>query len=217
SCCSPHIRALHSFPTRRSSDLYHRDLRLLKRRLTFKGVDHIISRAERKIYPIAYGGGHGEIYHQPDELLNDLLEAREALISQHKGLFLSLLDEFILKVKIFGFYFASMDIRQDSRKHAYAWEAILAKLQAKNKKLKNFDSLSESEKINVLLGLKFKPSSFKFEDEFVSELIESINVIGQIQEQNGTDGCHRYVISNCQSALDVIRVFQLAKLVLGKN
>src|SRR5690606_40968713 len=84
SCCSPHIRALHSFPTRRSSDLYHRDLRLLKRRLTFKGVDHIISRAERKIYPIAYGGGHGDIYHQPDELLNDLLEAREALISQHK-------------------------------------------------------------------------------------------------------------------------------------
>src|SRR5687768_2719784 len=38
---------------------YHRDLRFLKRRLTFKGVDHIITRAERKIYPIAYGNGYG--------------------------------------------------------------------------------------------------------------------------------------------------------------
>jgi phosphoenolpyruvate carboxylase len=196
---------------------YHRDLRILKRRLTFKGVDHIIARAERKVYPIAYGGGHGEIYHHPDELLNDLFEAREVLVRDHKGLFLNLLDAVILKVRIFGFYFASMDIRQDSRKHAYAWEAIIDKLKSKNKNLKSFDKLSVEEKIDVLLNLDFKPSSMKFEDEFVAELIESINVIGQIQEQNGPEGCHRYVISNCQSPLDVIRVYQLANLVLGKD
>ncbi len=195
---------------------YHRDLRFLKRRLTFKGVDHIISRAESKVYPIAYGG-FGEIYHHPDELLNDLFEARDVLINDHRGLFLDLLDSFILKVKIFGFYFASMDIRQDSRKHAYAWEACIEKLQSKNKKLKNFDKLTEQEKIDTLLSLSFKPASLKFDDDFVTELIESIDVIGQIQEQNGVEGCHRYVISNCQSALDVIRVYQLAKLVLGKE
>jgi phosphoenolpyruvate carboxylase len=196
---------------------YHRDLRILKRRLTFKGVDHIIARAERRVYPMAFGGGSGEIYNDPDELLNDLFEAREVLIRDHKGLFLNLLDGFILKVRIFGFYFASMDIRQDSRKHAYVWEALLEKLKSKNKSLKNFDKLSEEEKIDVLLSLDFKPSSMKFDDEFVTELIESINVIGQIQEENGPEGCHRYVISNCQSALDVIRVYQLAYLVLGKN
>lgn len=193
---------------------YHRDLRFLKRRLTFKGVDHIIARAEKKVYPIAYGG-FGDIYKHPDELLNDLFEAREVLINRHNRLFLDLLDDFILKVKIFGFYFASMDIRQDSRKHAYAWEACLEKLKTKNKKLKNFESLSEDEKIETLLSLNFKPASLKFDDPFVSELIESIDVIGQIQEQNGPEGCHRYVISNCQSALDVVRVYQLAKLIIG--
>jgi phosphoenolpyruvate carboxylase len=195
---------------------YHRDIRFLKRRLTFKGVEHIINRAERKIYPIAYGG-HGEIYNHPDELLNDLFEAREVIIKDHNRLFLNLIDDFILKVKIFGFYFASMDIRQDSRKHAYAWEAILDKLQTKNKKLKGFEEMSEQQKIDTLLALNFKPSSLKFEDDFVSELIESISVIGQIQAQNGPEGCHRYVISNCQSALDIIRVFKLAKLVMGKD
>lgn len=195
---------------------YHRDIRYLKRRLTFKGVAHLINRAERKIYPIAYGG-HGEIYNHPDELLNDLFEAREVIIKDHNRLFLNLIDDFILKVKIFGFYFASMDIRQDSRKHAYAWESILSKLQTKNKKLKKYDTLSEQEKIDTLLNLNFKPSSLKFEDEFVTELIESIHVIGQIQAQNGPEGCHRYVISNCQSALDIIRVFKLAKLVIGKD
>ena len=195
---------------------YHRDIRILKRRLTFKGVDDIIARAERKIYPIAYGG-HGEIYNHPDELLNDLFEAREVLINRHKSLFLNLLDDFILKVKIFGFYFASMDIRQDSRKHAYAWDAIFEKLQSKNKKLKGFADLDEKEKIETLLRLNFKPSALKFDDPFIAELLESISAIGQIQAQNGPEGCHRYVISNCQSALDIMRVYQLAKLILGKN
>ncbi len=195
---------------------YYRDIRFLKRRLTFKGVDHIIAKAERKVYPMAFGG-YGDIYHNPNELLQDLEEAREVLLRDHKGLFLNLLEGFIIKIRIFGFYFASMDIRQDSRKHGYAWDAIIEKLKPKNKKLKDFDTLSEAEKIETLLSLKFNPGALKFEDEFVHELIESIDIIGQIQEQNGEDGCNRYVISNCQSALDVIRVYQLANLIIGHN
>jgi phosphoenolpyruvate carboxylase len=198
------------------SKCYYRDIRFLKRRLTFKGVDSIIAKVERKIYPMAFGG-NGEVYNKPDELLADLTEAREILIQDHKGLFLNLLEGFILKIRIFGFYFASMDIRQDSRKHAYAWEAIIDKLKSKNKKLKDFESLSENQKIETILSLKFNPIALKFDDDFVHELIESIDVISKIQEQNGEDGCHRYVISNCQSALDVIRVYQLANLIVGKN
>jgi phosphoenolpyruvate carboxylase len=195
---------------------YYRDARFLKRRLTFQGVDHIIAEVERKIYLRAYGNGDGG-YVNANELLDDLLAARKSLIEEHRGLFLDLLDDFILKVRIFCFNFASMDIRQDSRKHAYAWEAILKQLQAKNKKLKNFESLSQDEQINTLLKLKFKPAAMKFDDPFVTELIESIQVIEEVQHLNGREGCHRYVISNCQSAVDMIRVFQLAKLMLAKG
>jgi phosphoenolpyruvate carboxylase len=195
---------------------YHRDVRFLKRRLTFQGVDHIIAEVERKLYPLAYGGGEAG-YTNASELLEDLLKARRSIIETHRGLFLDLLDQVILKVRIFGFYFASMDIRQDSRKHAYAWEAMLKQLRGKNKKLKDFQDLSEAEKIDTLLKLRFKPQQIKFEDPFVTELIESIKVISSIQKNNGPEGCHRYVISNCQSALDVIRVYQLAKLILGEG
>jgi phosphoenolpyruvate carboxylase len=196
---------------------YYKDVRFLKRRLTFKGVDHIIGRAERKIYPIAHGNGEGDCYKNADELLSDLLEVREVLINDHRGLFLDLLDDFILKVRIFGFYFGSMDIRQDSRKHGYVWEAILKQLQSKNKKLKDLNKLSHEEQINTILKLKFKPKSFKFEDDFITDLIDSMDAIRQIQEFNGVESCHRYVISNCQSALDVIRVYQLAKLVFDNG
>lgn len=195
---------------------YYRDARFLKRRITFKGVDHLMSAFEKKIYPLAYGNGEGG-YRSKDEVLTDLLEARRLLIQDHRGLFLDLLDDVILKVQIFGFYFASMDIRQDSRKHIQVWDAILEQLQDKNKKLQNLKDKSEQEQINILLGLKFKPQTLKFSDPFVTDLVESIRVIGKIQEYNGEEGCHRYVISNCQSALDVIRVYQLAKLLLAKG
>ncbi len=195
---------------------YHRDIRFLKRRLTFQGVDQIIAEVERHIYPMAYGTGEGG-YTNPKALLNDLLRARKSIVEDHRGLFLDLLDHVILKVRIFGFYFASMDIRQDSRKHGYAWDAILKKLQVKNKKLKDYQRLSEGEKIETLLNLNFRPEKINFEDPFINELIESITVIRKIQENNGVEGCHRYVISNCQSALDVIRVYQLAKLLLAKD
>jgi phosphoenolpyruvate carboxylase len=195
---------------------YYRDARFLKRRLTFKGVDSIMTAVEHKIYKMAYGNGEGG-YTSPEEFLNDLLEARKSLVEDHRGLFLDLLDEVIVKVRIFGFYFASMDIRQDSRKHIYAWEAILKQLQRKDKKLKNLTTLSQEAQIKTLLKLKFKPQNMKFEDPFVTELIESIKVIGDIQKRNGEQGCHRYVISNCQSALDVVRVYQLAKLLLAKG
>jgi phosphoenolpyruvate carboxylase len=196
---------------------YYRDIRFLKRRLTFQGVDHIIAAIELKLYPLAYGREGSNIYKNHEELLVDLGKARKSLVEDHRGLFLDLLDEVIIKVKIFGFHFASMDIRQDSRKHIIAWDAILAQLQSKNKKLKNFNESSEAEKIETLLKLQFKPQSMKFQDPFVTELIESIQVIGEIQKNNGSEGCQRYVISNCQSAVDVIRVYQLAKLLLAKD
>lgn len=196
---------------------YHRDLRILRRRLTFKGVDQLIIEIERKIYGAAYNLGRGDIYKSHEELLADLQAVRKILVDPHDGLFLNLLDDFIIKVKIFGFYFASMDIRQDSRKHAYVWNAILKQLEDKQKKVKEFDKLNEEDQIETLLKLRFKPSSLKFDDPFITELIESFEVIAEVQETNGEEGCHRYVISNCQSAIDVIRVYQLANLILAKD
>src|SRR5690606_19555858 len=196
---------------------YHRDLRILRRRLTFKDVDTIIIEAERRIYNAAHGLGRSDSYKSAAELIEDLESARSMLIKQHDGLFLNLLDKFIAKVRIFGFYFASMDIRQDSRKHIYVWNAILKQLEDKQKKVREFNKLDEEGQIDLLLKLRFKPSSLKFDDPFITEVLESFEVISEIQEQNGEEGCHRYVISNCQSALDMIRVYQLATLIVARD
>lgn len=189
---------------------YHRDLRKLRRRLTFREVDQLVIEIERNVYSAIYYPGKG--YKGATELLSDLQKIRKVLVDEHSSLFLDILDAFIVKVKLFGFFFASMDIRQDSRKHEQAWTILLAK-----QKVKNFEKLSEDEQIETLLKLDFKPSALSFKDTFVQELISSVYTIETIQQQNGEEGCHRYIISNCRSALDVISVFQLTRLARKKK
>src|SRR5258706_4777119 len=64
----------------------YRDVRLLRRRLTFRGVEKIIVETERKIYAFVYN--QKITYTNAQELLDELLLARKILISDHDGLFL---------------------------------------------------------------------------------------------------------------------------------
>jgi phosphoenolpyruvate carboxylase len=191
---------------------YYNDVRQLKRRFTFEGVEPIIQTIERKLYGALYGGGGG--YSQAEELLKDLFEARTILIERHGGLFLDLLEAFILKVKIFGFYFVSLDIRQDGRKHEGTVRSILAK-DGKEKEV--LDKASDREKVDALLKAEVANTSFISDDPFIAETIASFKAIRTIHAQNGQQGCHRYIISNCQSTFHIIQVYQLAKWLVGEK
>ena len=193
---------------------YHRDLRILKRRLTFNGVDAILSAVEQKIYHMAYGqAGKGD-YGHAGQLLEDLLQARAILLEQHDSLFLEHLDAVILKVRVFGFYLASMDIRQDSCKHEALWDAILQS-SVGEEGLNEYRGLDEQERIDFLLDFKGEIASSQLAQPFNQDMINSILAIADIQQQNGIEGCQRYVLSNCGSALDVIHVFALARRLLS--
>lgn len=187
---------------------YHRDVRKLRRRLTFRGVDQRVIEIERNVYNAIYYPGTG--YERAEEMLSDLEHIRSVIVQDHHGLFLDLVDACIVKIKMFGFFFATMDIRQDSRKHMQAWDEIRRVL-----KVKNYQTLSEKEKIKTLLKQTFQPNKVKVKDPFVKELIASIYAISEIQKRNGESGCHRYVISNCRSVEDIVNVFQLTRLALG--
>jgi phosphoenolpyruvate carboxylase len=196
---------------------YYRDVRILRRRLTFKGVDKIMIDIERKIYNWAFSAERG--YNHADELVEELYAARKVLVDEHSGLFLDLLDSFILKVKLFGFYFASLDVRQDSRKHDHVWSQILDAYAKEGKTIswEAFQNLAMQEQVSYLLNLNISLDNFSTADSLTNETIKTIRAMSVIQNKNGITGCHRYVISNCQSALHVIEVFVLARLINGTN
>lgn len=190
---------------------YYQDVRDLKRRFTFEGVDVLILKIEKKLYGSLYGG---DAYASPLLLLQDLQETRQILIDRHGGLFLDLLEQFILKVKIFGFHFTSLDIRQDGRRH----EAVVRNMVAQSKLEETvFNHPEDSQKIEALLKTNIDASSISSENGEIAETISSFRAIRTIQAQNGLQGCHRYIISNCQSAFHIVQVFQLAKWLVAGN
>lgn len=198
---------------------YYRDIRNLKRRLTFKGVEDAISLAERKMNSTIFGPTE-EGYENAQELIDELLKARVVLVDKHQGLFVELLDNFILKLNLFGFFFASLDVRQDSRKHGKAWEDILKRLEKKIPLLKysDYQNWDESKKIDLLLSLNIPLRIEDYEDPLTKDILGSISAIKTIQGLNGEQGAHRYVISNNTSALNVMEVVSLAKnLIADEN
>jgi phosphoenolpyruvate carboxylase len=194
---------------------YYKDARLLRRRLTFKGVEEIITGVERKIYAFVYN--QKPSYNHSTELLEELSKARAILVDEHDSLFLDVLDLFILKVRIFGFHFASLDVRQDSRKHDAVWDVIIDELHKQKKSISviDFRRQPEEEQINFLLELRINPVFLSITDPLAEETIRTVLAIAAIQKSNGEKGSHRYVISNCQSALHIIEVFVLARLLIG--
>jgi phosphoenolpyruvate carboxylase len=188
---------------------YYQEIRQIKRRFTFEGVDKLIQKIEVSLYDTLY---NNKGYKSPAELLKDLFEARTILIEKHGGLFLDLLEQFILKVKIFGFHFASLDLRQDGRKHEKVVRAILAK---GGNEQKVFGLKDDSEKINALLKISVRAEDCTVEDAATMETISSFSAIRILQAQNGIQGCHRYIISNCQSTFHIIQVYQLAKWLVA--
>jgi phosphoenolpyruvate carboxylase len=161
---------------------YYLDVRRLKRRLTFKGVDTLIADLEVKLYNNIFIPNQRTDLSK-EEILTDLAEIREIIVYQHNSLFLNLVDNLIGKVSIFGLHFATLDIRQDSSVHSMVLATITKQ------------------------GGKTDPALY--EDPLVKDTLEVIGTVRAIQQANGEEGCNRYVISHCSSAQNVLDVFEL--------
>ncbi len=184
---------------------YYLDVRRLKRRLTFKGVDSILADLETKLYDNIFIPGYRTDLSRKD-ILESLYRIRDILIYQHNGLFQHLVDNLISKVHVFGLHFASLDIRQDSSVH----NTVLEKIVEQETVLpKDYASLSDGEKINILLAAKGDVDPEHYETLLIKDTIASIRAIKTIQQYNGIEGCNRYIISQCNSALNIIEVYGL--------
>lgn len=184
---------------------YYLEVRKLKRRLTFKGVLNELSVLEKNLYNNLFVPGYKTDLSK-EEILKTLHGLKETIIKQHNGLFLHLLEGLISKVELFGLYFASLDVRQDSSVHEQILEAIAQKT---NVLPKNYSQLSEEEKIEALLSVNSIIDPAVIENETDQDTLEAMASIKTIQQFNGEEGCHRYIISHNTSALNVIEVYSL--------
>ena len=187
---------------------YHRDVRELKRRLTFQGSYEILDEIEKKLHDeMSESNPHSTL--DAESLIAKLDEIETILLEQNQGLFIEKLRSFRRKVQLFGFYFASLDIRQDSRVISSAFDAIIEKDPSL---VGNIGELDEAQQVDKLLHICGSTDLGAFDEAIVQDTLGSFSVIEDIQRANGELGCHRYIISNCHGAIDMARVYALFQL-----
>lgn len=145
------------------------------------------------------------------EFLLDLRTLRKQLITQDDSLFIENLDIVISVVNTFGFHFAMMDLRQDSRIHA---DVINKLIKGTPKFRYDYVNLPAARKTKLLIQLLQRarhPLKKGWDNQpLTADAICSLRAAYKIQQINGEKGLCRYIISNTQAAYQVLEVMVLA-------
>ena len=104
---------------------YFREVRKMKRSLTFNGLEERLDTLESDLYATLFSKDKPD-YFNIDYFEKALDEIHQVIVNQTDGLYESLILDLKHKVKIFGFHFASLDIRQDSRIHKQVFDEIFS-------------------------------------------------------------------------------------------
>ena len=154
-------------------------------------------------------------YATADEFYQDLLAIRDSLL-ENKGKYL-ISGEFVelmQAVEIFGFYLASIDMRQDSSVH----EACVAELLASAGINDHYSDLSEDEKCTLLLKeLEEDPRILSATHAEKSELLEKelsiFKAARKLKDKLGENVIRQTIISHATSVSDMLELAIMLKEV----
>ncbi|MDO4781967.1 MAG: phosphoenolpyruvate carboxylase [Capnocytophaga felis] len=193
---------------------YYKDLRNIKRRLTFPEVEPLVNELEIKLYNLSFLQKDDSI--SLEEFIEKLKNIKQILVEKYQSLFVEKVEDLLHKIRILGFHFATLDIRQDSRVHHSVVKDIAKTLNGKILP-ENYGELSDAEKYECLKNAKGILNAEDFSDELTKQTIESIYAVKEIQKLNGERGANRYIISNNQSSLNVLEVLTMIRLCDWEN
>ncbi|OPC35178.1 phosphoenolpyruvate carboxylase [Elizabethkingia meningoseptica] len=182
---------------------YYEHLKKLRKRLTFPKVTEMLRQISERVYQNIFGDKYDLT---AEEFKQALLEIRQEIEEKNNGLFIDKLDDLIGRIDLFGIYFASLDIRQNSKIHYKALEQIFEKEFGKD-----YHNLDEQEKLELLLNTSLKIDPAQYSDDIVQDTINNIYQLKEIQQLNGNKSIHRYIISDSSSIYDVLNVYALFK------
>jgi len=198
---------------------YYEDLRDLRKKLTFRGVEERVIRLETIMYDYSINLKSKEAI-PLEEFIQELIAIRNLVIAEHQSLYVNEINSLINRVHLFGYRFATLDIRQDSRIHHSVFTTVIDHLIEKGSTSfpANYHELSEAEQIDILSKANDEIEDLDvFENEMVRNTLKTIAIIKDIQKSNGERGANRYIISNNQTALNVMQLFAMLKIVAFKD
>jgi len=128
---------------------YHRDVRELKKRLTFGGLIQAVEQLEKSLYEAAYLTDQNCTIAVAD-MVHQLQQIKQQIKAQHHGLYADQVQSLINQIKAFGLHFATLDVRQDSRIH----HQVMIEVGTRTAALPaHYADLSDTEQEQALLAI----------------------------------------------------------------
>ena len=191
---------------------YYRDLRQLKRKVSFAGVEDRVTALEGEMHKIITNKKTDLTL---DHLVSELKEIKTEIIQKHQSLYAPEVNSLLNKIHLFGFHFSSLDIRQDSRAHAKVFNDMVNLLIESGSSIfpANYHSLSESKQISTLSKIEGRFDMDLISDKETLKALKTMAAIKTVQETNGEKAANRYIISNNQTTLNVMQLYAMLKLV----
>ena len=196
--------------------LYLQDMEELRRRLTFDGAIERLNRINTRLRGTLQQHCEDpdlDPYGRYEELLDDLVELWHHLHQNHDGLFVGTVEDLLWKVQVFGFSFATLDLRQDSRVHRRA-VGRLVEDQGDNDSAwpdRRFEHL-EAMLSNGSLPSASHAVGTLSDDPVLLDTVASLQAARDVQALGGERALHRYIISNTRDAANVLEVLYLARV-----
>ena len=193
---------------------YYRDLRKLKRKITFPGVEDHVEKLENMVFNELFYPERNKNF-SLEYLSSELEFVLNKVENEHDGLYKDEVLDIIYKVRLFGLHFASLDIRQDSRVHHSVFKEIVSHPEIQNYTkglVENYLDLDSNERCKSLTEITGDVPPSLFHDQITNQTLESIRSMQLIQNTNGEKGSNRYIISNCQTLENILELFAMCRL-----
>lgn len=178
---------------------YYNHLKQLKRKITFKETAPILLEIKNSLYNYLFQQS-GDF--SLEKLLGALNAVKKLLNERYENMYLADLNDLIGRIHLFGVHFAALDIRQDSSVHREMMAHIMAE-----KGIPNFLQMPAQNQIELLENMPMQLKAETFENPLFADTISNIKQIRVIQASNGMRGLHRYIVSNTETALDIMYVY----------
>ena len=156
-----------------------------------------------------------EFYETAEDFHDDLLAIKNSLLENDDAVLISGdFEELLQAVEVFGFYLATIDMRQDSSVH----ETCVAELLKSANIVDNYSELTEVEKVAVLLKeLQEDPRTLSSTNVPKSEILEKELAIFRtarlLKDYIGEDVIKQHIISHTESVSDMFELAILLKEV----
>ena len=176
--------------------LYINEIREVRKKITFSNLYEKLEEIELSLIKHL---NHSKEY-RLEKFIRALTNIKNKLFAEYNGIFVEDIEGLLNSINLFGYFFASIDIRQNRRE-------IIRSLKFVHLRNKKPLEMSTQE----LLSFSKKLTFLSVKDKTINDTLKSFKMIRDLQKKFGESICNRYIVSNCCSAKDIASVFFLAK------